>query len=158
MKLSLQWARLLLALLFESLNNREIRQSRLSVSGHGFEPEKSHIQSRIYTVFLYRFSYKISEVKQRLPSVKWSFSGINFIVSLICLIALTDFYLANIIIQFQLTIPPKPLVVVVLCWHPEEIPWLSRRRSIMQPSRNNENYKKCSGAMVAPEEIPWLSR
>jgi hypothetical protein len=33
-------------------NNREIRQSRLSASGHGFEPENCRIQSRVYTVFL----------------------------------------------------------------------------------------------------------
>jgi hypothetical protein len=45
-------------------NNRDIRQARLPASGHGFEPEKSHIQSRVYTVFCYRFLYKISEVKQ----------------------------------------------------------------------------------------------
>ena len=31
-------------------------------------------------------------------------------------------------------------------WHPEEIPWLSRSRSKMRPSHNNENSKK----MVAP--------
>ena len=31
-------------------NNREIRQSRLSASGHGFEPENSHIQSRVHMV------------------------------------------------------------------------------------------------------------
>ena len=69
---------------FNRPNNREIRQSRLSVSGHWFEPEISRIQGRVYTVFWYRFLYKISEDKQWLPSVTWSFSRINFIVSLIC--------------------------------------------------------------------------
>jgi len=33
-------------------NNREIRQSRLAASGHGFKPENSRIQSRVNTVFL----------------------------------------------------------------------------------------------------------
>ena len=65
-------------------NNREIRQSRLSASGHGFEPENSRIHSRVYTVFWYRFLYKILGFKQWLPSVTWSFSRVNFIVSLIC--------------------------------------------------------------------------
>ena len=47
--------------------------------------------------FWYQFLYKISDVKQWLPSVTWSFNRINFIVSLICLIALTDSYLASMI-------------------------------------------------------------
>jgi len=33
-------------------NNREIRQSRLAASGHGFEPWNSRIPSRVYTVIL----------------------------------------------------------------------------------------------------------
>ena len=32
-------------------NNREILQSRLSASGHGFEPLNSRIYSSVYTVF-----------------------------------------------------------------------------------------------------------
>ena len=56
----------------------------MSLSGHGFEPENSHIQSSVYTVFWYPFLYKISNVKHWLPSVTWSFSRINFTVILIC--------------------------------------------------------------------------
>jgi len=49
--------------------------------------------------------------------------------------------------------------VGVAWWHPEEIPWLSRSRSIMPPSHNNDNSRK-NGLGVAwwnPEEMPWLS-
>jgi hypothetical protein len=84
MKLPHQLGRLLWELFLNRPNNREIHQSSLSASGHAFEPENSRIKSRIYTVFWYRFLYKILDFKQWLPSVTWSFSRINFIVSLIC--------------------------------------------------------------------------
>jgi len=53
----------------------------------------------------------------------------------------------------------KNLGVGVARWHPEEIPWLSRSRSIMSPSHNDNSEKNvCRGAWWHPEEIPWLNR
>ena len=58
----------------------------------------------------------------------------------------------------------KKIGVGLAWWHPEEIPWLSRRRNIISRSHNNDNSKKKTkilGVGIAwwhPEEVPWTSQ